>query len=245
MIQRQEVLPAVIFDMDGVIFDTERLYIDCCKELTDKYHMGKEADVEALCHRCIGITGAMTRRMILETYGEDFPVEEFSADVYRLFQEKFGDGKQVIKPGVHELFSYLKDEGYRIALASSTQTKDLTVELDHAGLLQNFDVVVGGEQVTRSKPEPDIFLRAAELLGENAEDCYVIEDSHNGIRAAHAAGMHPIMVPDLLPATEEMKEKAEAVLPSLVEVKEYFAVLRQHQAQSAVRVIPIRGVSDQ
>ena len=213
--------PAVIFDMDGVIFDTEQLYIACCKAVSEKFHMGTEEEVEDLCHRCIGVTSAITRQTILDTYGEDFPIEEYFKDSMKIFMERFGDGKHLIKPGVHELFAYLKEQGYRVALASSTRTEVLTGELDRAELLRNFHVVVGGDQVTRSKPAPDIFLRAAELLEEAPENCYVIEDSYNGIRAAQAAGMKPIMVPDLLPANEEMQEKAVAILDSLYEVKEY------------------------
>ena len=217
----QARLPAVIFDMDGVIFATEQLYIDCCKAVKDKYHMGTDEDVEALCFRCIGITSAMTRKNILDTYGEDFPIDAYFADSSRLFKERFGDGKHLIKPGVEEVFEYLKGSGIRTALASSTRTVTLSDELKRAGLFSNFDVIVGGDQVTRSKPEPDIFLRAAELLGEEPENCFVIEDSYNGIRAAHTAGMHPIMIPDLLPPTEEMREKADVILSSLAEVSGY------------------------
>ncbi len=214
---------AVIFDMDGVIFDTEQLYISCCKAVAGKYNMGDDAKVEAVCHKCIGVTSTVTRQNLLDTYGEDFPLEDYFADSMKIFMERFGDGKHLIKPGVHELFAYLKQEGYRIALASSTKTATLSGELENAGLLQNFHVVVGGDQVSRSKPEPDIFLRAAELLEEKPEECFVIEDSYNGIRAAHAAGMHPIMVPDLLPPTEEMQEKAEVILDSLHDVVNYLS----------------------
>lgn len=212
---------SIIFDMDGVIFDTEQLYIDCCKAVADKFHMGDDAFVEALCHRCIGVTREVTRQNILDTYGEDFPIDDYFADSSREFQKRFGDGKHMIKPGVTELFAYLKQENFRIALASSTRTATLTKELDDAGLLQNFDVIVGGDQVERSKPAPDIFLKAAELLGAEPSECYVLEDSYNGISAAHNAGMIPIMVPDLLPPTDEMREKAAAILDSLYEVINY------------------------
>ena len=217
----KEMTGAVIFDMDGVIFDTERLYIECCKAVADKYNMGDDARVEALCYRCIGLTNVMTRRKILDAYGEDFPIDDYCRDSSRIFAERFGDGKHMIKPGVHEIFAWLKQEGYRIALASSTRTDVLSGELDRAGLLQNFDVIVGGDQVTRSKPEPDIFLRAAELLEVRPEECIVIEDSFNGIRAASAAGMRPIMVPDLLEPDDEIRGKAEVVLDSLLDVIEY------------------------
>ena len=212
---------SVIFDMDGVIFDTEALYIECCKAVADKYNMGDDAAVEALCHRCIGVTSIVTRQNILDTYGDDFPIDDYFEDSSALFKERFGDGKHMIKPGVLELFAYLKQENYRIALASSTRTETLTRELEDAGLLQNFDVVVGGDQVQRSKPEPDIFLKAAEQLEADPGDCYVIEDSYNGIRAASAARMIPIMVPDLLPPTEEMEEKAAVILDSLHDVIAY------------------------
>ena len=214
-------MKSIIFDMDGVIFDTERLYIECCKAVKDKYHMGTDRDVEELCYRCIGITSAMTRKTILDTYGEDFPIDDYFRDSSKEFQERFGDGKHMIKPGVHEIFAWLKENGYQIALASSTRTETLTRELEIAGLLQNFDVVVGGDQVTRSKPAPDIFLKAAEQLGAEPAECFVIEDSFNGIRAAKAAGMKPIMVPDLLEPDAEMREKADVILASLFDVIEY------------------------
>ncbi len=215
-------MKAVIFDMDGVIFDTERLYIECCKAVSEKYHMGDDKKIEALCYRCIGITGEMTRRNILETYGEDFPVDDYFKDSSAIFHERFGDGKHMIKPGVHELFRFLKEQKIKVALASSTRTEILSGELEDAGLLGNFDVIVGGDQVERSKPAPDIFLRAAELLGEKPEACCVIEDSYNGIRAASAAGMKPVMVPDLLVPTDEMREMADVILDSLFDVIEYF-----------------------
>ena len=94
-------------------------------------------------------------------------------------------------------------------------------EISDGGLLGYFDQIIGGDMVERSKPEPDIFLEACRRLGSKPENCYVIEDSYNGIRAAHAAGMHPIIVPDLKEPTEEMRVLAEKILRSLYEVKEY------------------------
>ena len=88
-------------------------------------------------------------------------------------------------------------------------------------MLEYFDQIVGGDMVKHSKPEPDIFLEACGRLESKPENCYVIEDSYNGIRAAHAAGMHPIMVPDLMEPTEEMKSLAEQILGSLCEVQEF------------------------
>ena len=97
-------------------------------------------------------------------------------------------------------------------------------EISDGGLLGYFDQIIGGDMVERSKPEPDIFLEACRRLDARPENCYVIEDSHNGIRAAYAAGMHPIMVPDLMEVTEEMKELAEEIFGSLYEVVEFLEI---------------------
>ena len=94
-------------------------------------------------------------------------------------------------------------------------------ELTEAGLIDFFDVLVCGDMIEKSKPAPDIFLKACELLGVDPAECYGIEDSHNGIRASAAAGLHTIMVPDVLAATEEMEKLSEIVLPSLSEVRKY------------------------
>ena len=98
----------------------------------------------------------------------------------------------------------------------------METEIRDAGLLPYFDRIIGGDQVTHSKPNPEIFLKVADALNAKPEDCYIIEDSFNGIRAAHAAGMHPIMVPDLLDPDDEIKELYEEIFPSLVEVRKYF-----------------------
>ncbi|MBR6172036.1 MAG: HAD family phosphatase [Eubacterium sp.] len=209
---------AVIFDMDGVIFDSERIYLECCIAVGKKYAMN---NVEEVCHRCIGTNSAMTRQILLDSCGEDFPVEEFTRDTSGLFWERYhAEGQLPVKTGTEELLQYLTEKGIPAAIASSTKTEVVRRQLKDAGLLDYFSRVVGGDQVTRSKPEPDIFLKAAEVMQTAPENCLVIEDSYNGIRAAAAAGMTSIMVPDLLEPNDEMREKAWKILPSLTEVKE-------------------------
>ena len=209
---------AVIFDMDGVIFDSERIYLECCIAVGKKYDM---KNVEEVCHRCIGTTTAMTRQILVDAYGEDFPVDRYTKDTSGLFWERYhAEGQLPVKEGVRELLKCLRDQKIPLALASSTRTEVVQRQLKDAGLLEFFAKVVGGDQVTRSKPEPDVFLKAAEVMEIQPEKCLVIEDSYNGVRAAVAAGMTPVMVPDLLPPTEEMKEKAWKILPSLTAVRE-------------------------
>lgn len=122
---------------------------------------------------------------------------------------------------MRELLQYLKEEKIPVGLASSTRLAAVEEELKQAGLYDYFRVVVGGDQLKRSKPEPDIYLMACEKMGISPENAYAVEDSYNGIRAAYSAGMMPIMVPDLLPATEEMREKSIAVFDDLLQVKRF------------------------
>ena len=210
-------MKAFIFDMDGVIFDSERLYIDCCIEVAEK--LGMDQIVET-CHRCIGVTTEVTRAILLETYRDIDLVDRFREQSVALVRSIIDSGLLELKPGVRELLDFLRAKGCRIAIASSTRTDIVEKELADARLIGYFSAVVGGDRAQRSKPNPDIFLKAAELLGEKPGNCVVIEDSFNGIRAAKAAGMTAIMVPDQLVPDEEIRGLADFVLPSLLVVKE-------------------------
>ena len=210
---------AVIFDMDGVIFDSERLVLECWEKTGAKYHL--EGMREAFLP-CIGTNHAKTKEIVLERYGKDFPYDEFSREASVLFHSITDQVGLPVKTGVHELLDYLKEYGIPIALASSTRLEIVTQELKQAGLYEYFSVVMGGDQIKRSKPEPDIYLMTCEKLGVLPVFSYAIEDSYNGIRSAYAAGMKPIMVPDMLPPTEEMREKSVIVLEDLLQVREWF-----------------------
>lgn len=210
---------AVIFDMDGVIFDSEAKVQECWEEIAEKYGM---KDIQKTCRMCLGSNARVVEQIFKQQYGEDFDYARFSKKVDTLFQERYGEGRLPKKPGILELLQYLKKHGIKTAVASSTNTRAVRQELEEGGLLVYFDVVVGGDMVTKSKPDPQIFLEVCKKLQISPNETYIIEDSYNGIRAAHSAGSRPIMVPDLLQATEEMKEKASVVLPSLTEVQEWF-----------------------
>lgn len=212
-------MKAVIFDMDGVIFDSERATYLCWKKVAEDHGLER---MDEVYRRCIGVTLEVTRQICLDAYGEDFPYEQFAKEASELYHERYDGGRLPIKEGVREILSYLKGNGIPIAIASSTRQKRVTTQLDEAGLLSYFDAVVGGESVSRSKPAPDIFLYAAERLGIAPEDCVVIEDSFNGIRAAHAAGMQPVMVPDMLQPDEEITGMCVAVRKTLTEVISFF-----------------------
>ena len=208
---------AVIFDMDGIIFDTERLYIESWKVVAQEYDLNNVTD---MAYRVIGVNDIMSRKVFTDYYQGTRDYDQCRKRVSEVFHSRY-DGKIPVKPGVHEILAFLRERNIPVALASSTRIETVQRELKEAGLYQAFDHIIGGDMIKQSKPAPDIFLAAAEKLQEAPENCYVLEDSHNGIRAAAAAGMHPIMVPDLLEVTEEMQELAETVCPTLYEAIDY------------------------
>ena len=210
---------AVVFDMDGVIFDSERLVLECWEKIGEKYHLEGMRDAFL---PCIGTNDIKTQEIVLEHYGADFPYDEFRRESSRLYHSIVDEGGLPVKTGVRELLSYLKKNSIPIALASSTRLEVVTQELKQAGLYEYFGVVMGGDQLKRSKPEPDIYLMTCEKLGVRPICTYAIEDSYNGIRSAYSAGMKPIMVPDMLPPTEEMREKSVVVLDDLLQVRDWF-----------------------
>lgn len=209
----------VIFDMDGVIFDSENLVLDCWEKIGEKYKIPNIRDVFM---KCIGTNKVKTKEIVCDYYGPSFDYDKIAKESSLLFHEYVDANGLPVKKGVRELLAYLKDAGFAIGLASSTRLAVVEEELKQAGLYDFFQVIVGGDQLRKSKPSPDIYLMACEKMGVAPGNAYAIEDSHNGIRAAYLAGMMPIMVPDLLEATEEMKEKSIAVLGDLLKVMQYF-----------------------
>lgn len=213
-----KTIEAVVFDMDGVIFDSEKLVVECWVEIADK--CGIEG-VAKMCKQCLGLNRLAAKEKFLEHYGQDFPYDTYKQEMSDLYHKRARAGALELKPGVVELLEFLKQEDIRIALASSTREEVVRWELTDAGIIDYFDEIVCGDMVTKSKPEPEIFLKACELLSVSPDMVFAIEDSYNGIRAACRGGLRPIMVPDLAEPTKEMEELAEAILPSLYEVMEY------------------------
>ncbi len=211
---------AVIFDMDGIIFDSERLVLDCWEKLGERY--GYQG-IREVFTKCIGTNKVRTKEIVCKAYGDSFPYDEFSKESSILFHEMTAQEGLPVKKGSREILDFLKENHIPMGLASSTRAAVVTEELKQAGLYEYFQVVMGGDQLQRSKPAPDIYLMTCARMGVSPQDAYAIEDSYNGIRSAYSAGMKPVMVPDLLPATDEMRNLSVIILEDLLQVKEYFA----------------------
>lgn len=169
---------------------------------------------------CLSAAGAQLRKRppcILERFGAGFPYDDMSAEVWREVEARL-EHSVPLRPGLFELLDALRARNCKMAVASSTDSARVLHNLETAGVRGYFSAVIGGDQVTHSKPEPEIFLKAAAALDTPPGLCMVLEDSYNGVRAGAAAGCFTVMVPDMDPPTPEMERLAWAIVPGLTDV---------------------------
>lgn len=209
----------VIFDMDGVISDSEAVYLAGYLHAAELYGL-PEDDMRRAVDLATGVTDDQERRIMTETFGHlpQFDMERTYKACRDYFANVVETGQMQLKPGAKEILQYLKGQEIPVGLASSSPRRMIDKVLQRHDVLRYFDVIVSGDMVEHGKPDPEIFLTCAAQMGissEGFQETYVIEDSHNGIRAAFDAGMQPVMVPDRLAPNEEMRQKAAAILPSL------------------------------
>jgi len=207
---------AVVFDMDGLLIDSEGLVRQGMLQAADELGVHMPT---ALCASLIGLPINLSQAMIQAHYGPGFDMDLFLVHQRRAIDALFAEGV-ALKTGVVELLDHLDALGLPRAVATSSGRGAVDANLGHNQILHRFAVIVAREDVTRHKPNPDPFLKAAALLGVAPQACLALEDSHNGVRAAHAAGMMTVMVPDLLDPTEEMHAKCVHVAASLHEVRD-------------------------
>lgn len=212
------MIKAVVFDMDGVLFDTERLSMESWRKAAVQMGLG---DLEEGIYGCIGLNRTDCRIYLEKTYGKDFPYEAFRRETSQLFAHRVETEGLPVMKGAKELLGWLAGRKVKIALASSTSTGAVKSHLERAGFTDFFQEIVGGDMVEHSKPLPDIYLKACALLGVEPGEAAAIEDSPNGIRSAHAAGMLPIMVPDLVEPTAEIRAMLYGNCEDLLEVKAF------------------------
>ena len=209
------MIKAAIFDMDGLLMDSENLGLTAIHDCA--LCQGVDVPVE-ISKQCIGITNAASSALL----NSHFP----ALDTARLFRdfavymhEKALAGQVPLKKGAVMLLEYLQKKGIPAAVASSSGMQTIQLYLEKAGIVQYFQLLLSANGMP-SKPAPDVFLKAAEQLGVAPENCLVLEDSYNGVKAGRAAGMQVCMVPDVLPYVDTLAPFVDHVLPDLEKVME-------------------------
>ena len=210
------MIKAVLFDMDGTVFDTEAIYRRCWFRAAKD--VGFDEDIDLFLHRVCGLNLTDMTALVYRTYGADAPFEALWGRWLECVDEKMACGILPFKSGAPEIFDEMKKRGIKIALVTSSGQKTVAQYLQMSGLEGVFDVVLTGESVTHGKPHPEVFLIAAERLGVAPAHCVVVEDSPNGVRAGHAAKMFTVMVPDLHPCTEELRALLWQVCDTLTDI---------------------------
>ena len=208
-------IEAVVFDMDGLLIDSEGLVREGM--IAAATNLGYEMPL-SLCASMIGLPEARGIEKIRAHFGPDFPLERYLAEERGQIALLLAEGI-ALKTGVVEILDYLDHRAIPRAVATSSSRGSARKHLTHNGIFDRFDAIVAREDVERHKPNPDPFLKAAALLGVEPSACLALEDSHNGVRAAHAAGMMTVMVPDLLEPTDEMHDKCVLIAESLHRVQ--------------------------
>ena len=208
-----------LFDMDGLLFDTETIYVEYGREVAKKmgYVITKE-----IVEKTTGVVNDKARILFKEALGEDFPYDEVMRTVRSHIFELAKKSEVPLKPGALELLEFLKENKKQMILATSSDLYMAKALIEGKDLTKYFSHFVTAEDVVHGKPDPEVFLIGAKKAGVAPKKTAVFEDSFNGIRAAHAAGTFPIMVPDKLKPTEEIEKLVYKKFNSLVEVLDYF-----------------------
>lgn len=209
----------VIFDMDGLMFATEKIYYKANQKTADNLGMDYTFDTYA---QFIGMGDKDYRATMRKLYEDQELMDEFFIKSNKVLEYLLLNGPVELKPGLIELLMYLEQEEIPAVVASSTNRKLVDQLLERLDVRKYFQDVVGGDEVERAKPDPAIFNKAFSKTGVQAkEEVLILEDSKNGVLAASGAGISVIMIPDMIEADEEATAKSLAVLPDLHAVIKY------------------------
>ncbi|MDR0222685.1 MAG: HAD family phosphatase [Oscillospiraceae bacterium] len=209
------MIKAVLFDMDGTVLDTEPMYKKAWKAAFERE--GYEFN-EELFNKCVGLSVALCKKLINETYGDSGLFDKtFPVAASWVYNYKKANGIP-IKAGFVELSDYLRDNGVKSVIATSTSHNAAVEDLTYSGIIDRFDGIVGGDDTENGKPFPDPYIKAAELAGVGRDECIAVEDSKNGITSAHSAGIRCVYAKDFLEVPSETEEKAFRKVKSLKEI---------------------------
>lgn len=208
------MIKALLFDMDGLIFDTEGLYKIAWQKAASEQGIDLSDD---LYQNFIGVQDPACEQLLAEWFGERFDLERYQGvrDQYLL---ELKQEQPAYKPGFKQLFTEAKRKQLRVALVTSSFLKDVKHHFAGSGFLEQFDVIITADKVKRGKPAPDCYQKACAELGVESSMCLVLEDSNNGMLAGLDAGCQAIMIPDLLSPNKAIRERANLIVHSLTEV---------------------------
>jgi HAD superfamily hydrolase (TIGR01509 family) len=206
---------AVVLDMDGTLLDTESVFRASVFEAAAEFGV---AMTDALHLSMVGSSGDLIKRLLIDAYGPAFPLGLYEERCRSLAMRRL-EAAVPLKAGALEFIDMLIASDIPLAIATSSSRRSAESHLGRSGLLAKFGAIVARDDVVSPKPHPEPYLTAAARLGVDPVHCLAIEDSHTGVRAAHAAGMQTVMVPDLLPASDEIRALGIMVMDSLHHVR--------------------------
>lgn len=216
------MIKAIIFDMDGLMIDSERVTFECYQERLKDMNLTMD---EEFYKTLLGkpIKGIYQR--FYDVYGNDFPIENVIQDVHQLMAERFETEGVPVKKGLVELLHYLKDNNYKTIVATSSNRDRVDKILAQAKITEFFDDSICGDEVTKGKPNPEVFLKSCQKLGVNVDEAIVLEDSEAGIQATYDANIKVICIPDMKYPEKQYEEKTFKILKDLTEVTAYLKSL--------------------
>ena len=216
------MIKAIIFDMDGLMIDSERVTFECYQERLKDMNLTMD---EEFYKTLLGkpIKGIYQR--FYDVYGNDFPIENVIQDVHQLMAERFETEGVPVKKGLVELLHYLKDNNYKTIVATSSNRDHVDKILAQAKITEFFDDSICGDEVTKGKPNPEVFLKSCQKLGVNVDEAIVLEDSEAGIQASYDANIKVICIPDMKYPEKQYEEKTFKILKDLTEVTAYLKSL--------------------
>lgn len=209
----------IVFDMDGLMFDTEKVFIMAWDYAGERMGIGKAG---YMVYNTLGMNIVSSYNVWREKFGERYDQEELRKYTKEFLQKYYSENTVPVKKGLYNLLDYLRENSCKMAVASSSPRWEVEKHLKDANVYEYFIGFVCGDMVQNSKPDPEIYLKACELLGANPSECYALEDSKNGLLSAYRAGCKPIMVPDLWQPDDEILKIIVGKYNDLDEVKAAF-----------------------
>lgn len=209
---------AVIFDMDGLMINSERVTFEGYQLVMRKLGLSISED---FYKQLLGKTLPTAYQIFYNEYGDDFPMEQVLNDVHQYMADLFDQEGVPLKKGLLELLIYLKENNYKTIVATSSTRKRVDYILGLADIIKYFDDSICGDEVTHGKPHPEVFLRACEKLGVNPSDAIVLEDSEAGIQAAYSGNIDVICIPDMKYPEQEFEKMTTKILDSLDQVIDF------------------------